>query len=91
MCVHSRQTAAHPAAGSLSPARHLGRFTDLVLSLSLPPSLNGCATCEQKACEIVKQAIDADIKQEWSEAFKLYKCARVRSSSSPATARLTRP
>ncbi|GAA5937110.1 AAA family ATPase VPS4 [Sporobolomyces koalae] len=26
-----------------------------------------------KACEIVKQAIDADVKQEWAEAFKLYK------------------
>ncbi|BGP22448.1 Proteasome activator BLM10 [Rhodotorula toruloides] len=28
---------------------------------------------DQKACEIVKQAIDADVKQEWIEAFKLYK------------------
>jgi vacuolar protein-sorting-associated protein 4 len=27
----------------------------------------------QKACELVKQAIDADVKQEWEEAFKLYK------------------
>ncbi|SGY68082.1 BQ5605_C004g02846 [Microbotryum silenes-dioicae] len=27
----------------------------------------------QKACELVKQAIDADVKQEWAEAFKLYK------------------
>lgn len=26
-----------------------------------------------KACELVKQAIDADVKQEWAEAFKLYK------------------
>jgi len=32
-----------------------------------------CGVDEQKACEIVKQAIDADVKQEWSEAFKLYK------------------
>lgn len=29
----------------------------------------------QKACELVKQAIDADVKQDWAEAFKLYKCA----------------
>ncbi|ORY90829.1 vacuolar protein sorting-associated protein 4 [Leucosporidium creatinivorum] len=26
-----------------------------------------------KACELVKQAIDADVKQDWAEAFKLYK------------------
>ena len=28
---------------------------------------------KQKACDLVKQAIDADIKQDWQEAFKLYK------------------
>lgn len=27
----------------------------------------------QKACDLVKQAIDADVKQDWQEAFKLYK------------------
>ncbi|KAM0749616.1 vacuolar protein sorting-associated protein 4 [Meredithblackwellia eburnea MCA 4105] len=31
------------------------------------------STALDRACEIVKQAIDADVKQEWQEAFKLYK------------------
>ncbi|KAG0654761.1 Vacuolar protein sorting-associated protein 4 [Rhodotorula mucilaginosa] len=26
-----------------------------------------------KACDLVKQAIDADVRQDWAEAFKLYK------------------
>ncbi|GAA5835470.1 hypothetical protein JCM11251_005243 [Rhodosporidiobolus azoricus] len=34
---------------------------------------SGASNFLDKACEIVKQAIDADVKQEWAEAFKLYK------------------
>lgn len=53
------------------------RFTD-------HPVLN-----EQKACDIVKQAIDADVKQEWDQAFKLYKY--VLSFSSPALSPSSHP
>lgn len=50
------------------------------LELLIQPPLFPFARAEslyihpQKACELVKQAIDADVKQDWAEAFKLYKC-----------------
>jgi vacuolar protein-sorting-associated protein 4 len=41
---------------------------------------------EQKACDLVKQAIDADVRQDWAEAFKLYKSVSpsVRTSDAGA-------
>ncbi|KAL8276529.1 hypothetical protein RQP46_011077 [Phenoliferia psychrophenolica] len=35
--------------------------------------MSGNTNFLDKACDLVKQAIDADVKQEWAEAFKLYK------------------
>jgi vacuolar protein-sorting-associated protein 4 len=45
-----------------------GEFTPRQIALT-----EVCARIQQKACELVKQAIDADVKQDWAEAFKLYK------------------
>ena len=42
---------------------------------------NGSTNFLDKACELVKQAIDADVKQEWAEAFKLYKSVSLRPQS----------
>ena len=42
---------------------------------------NGSTNFLDKACELVKQAIDADVKQEWAEAFKLYKSVSLQPHS----------
>lgn len=65
------------SSSSPDPCRPTQTSSTSVL-IAPPPSTRARLTrlpCTplQKACELVKQAIDADVKQDWPEAFKLYK------------------
>lgn len=79
-----------PSPSSLDLPPPSSRSTTSSFSLSRLPLTDEYYRVVQKACEIVKQAIDADVKQEWAEAFKLYKLVLLSTSQySPLEADLS--